>query len=167
MDKVRPIWLHNLLFSSNTEYSKAQRGLFVHLCFTRIFTGIWISPNSWLRQHLTRCAIHAGQQLPGKEFRDIITVIVTAVVWYGLFVFRRFHLVPPDKLQSKYFEIISLLWPVFLVNSRLGLFSGPDEGLPLVRSHRNILPSSLTKIHLNPLVYWYQLTCVGLSTIWY
>ena len=49
--------------------SKAPRGLFVLMEVGRVFTAIAISPSKPLRQLLTRYAIHAGQNLPGKELR--------------------------------------------------------------------------------------------------
>ena len=49
--------------------SKAPRGLFVLMEVSRVFTAIAISPSKPSRQLLTRYAIHAGQNLPGKELR--------------------------------------------------------------------------------------------------
>jgi len=46
----------------------------------RIFTDFSISPNLSLRQRSDRYAFRAGQNLPGKEFRYLRTVIVTAAV---------------------------------------------------------------------------------------
>ena len=60
--------------------SKAPRGLFVHVEVGRVFTAIAISPSKPSRQLLARYAIHAGQNLPGKELRYLRTVIVTAAV---------------------------------------------------------------------------------------
>jgi hypothetical protein len=64
--------------------SKAQRGLFVHVEVGRVFTAIAISPSKPSRQLLARYAIHAGQNLPGKELRYLRTVIVTAAVHRSL-----------------------------------------------------------------------------------
>ena len=50
----------------------------------RIFTHTPISPGPLLRQLPNRYAIHAGQNLPDKEFRYLRTVIVTAAVHWGL-----------------------------------------------------------------------------------
>ena len=50
--------------------SKAPRGLFVHVEVGRVFTAIAISPSKPSRQLLARYAIHAGQNLPGKELRS-------------------------------------------------------------------------------------------------
>ena len=61
-------------------YSKASQGLSVQLYLSGIFTGNVISPSSRLRQCRDGYAIHAGRNLPDKEFRYLRTVIVTAVV---------------------------------------------------------------------------------------
>ena len=64
-------------------YSKALWGLSVQSRVIRIFTHTSISPGPLLRQLPTRYAIHAGQNLPDKEFRYLRTVIVTAAVYWG------------------------------------------------------------------------------------
>ena len=64
-------------------YSKGARGLSVPLRVSGIFTGITISPSSWLRQCPDRYTIRAGRNLPDKEFRYLRTVIVTAAVYRG------------------------------------------------------------------------------------
>ena len=48
-----------------------------------IFTHTIISLSPWLRQRGNRYAIHAGRNLPDKEFRYLRTVIVTAAVYWG------------------------------------------------------------------------------------
>ena len=53
--------------------SKAPRGLFVLVEVGRVFTAIAISPSKPSRQLLARYAIHAGQNLPGKELRSKIS----------------------------------------------------------------------------------------------
>ena len=65
-------------------FSKAPRGLFVHVEVGRVFTAIAISPSEPSRQLLARYAIHAGQNSPGKELRYLRTVIVTAAVHRSL-----------------------------------------------------------------------------------
>ena len=65
-------------------YSKALRGLSVQSRVIRIFTHTSISPGPLLRQCPSRYAIHAGRNLPDKEFRYLRTVIVTAAVHWGL-----------------------------------------------------------------------------------
>ena len=63
--------------------SKAPWGLSVLLQVTGIFTGTTISPGGYLRQRPDRYTIHAGRNLPDKEFRYLRTVIVTAAVYWG------------------------------------------------------------------------------------
>ena len=63
--------------------SKGARGLSVPLREAGVFTGITISPSSWLRQRPSRYTIRAGRNLPDKEFRYLRTVIVTAAVYRG------------------------------------------------------------------------------------
>ena len=70
--------------NSISGYSKALRGLSVQSRVICIFTYTTISPGPLLRQLPTRYAIHAGQNLPDKEFRYLRTVIVTAAVHWGL-----------------------------------------------------------------------------------
>src|SRR6056297_1329666 len=62
-------------------YSKGSWGLSVLLRVRGIFTTTTISPGRWLRQCASRYAIHAGRNLPDKEFRYLRTVIVTAAVY--------------------------------------------------------------------------------------
>ena len=69
--------------NSISTYSKALRGLSVQSQVICIFTYTTISPGPWLRQRPNRYAIHAGQNLPDKEFRYLRTVIVTAAVHWG------------------------------------------------------------------------------------
>ena len=64
--------------------SKASRGLSVLPWVAGIFTGNTISAGLSSRQCGTRWAIHAGRNLPDKEFRYLRTVIVTAGVYPGL-----------------------------------------------------------------------------------
>ena len=79
---LRPI-LHITYPKSMLSYSKGSRGLSVPLRVPGIFTGITISPSSWLRQCPDRYTIRAGRNLPDKEFRYLRTVIVTAAVYWG------------------------------------------------------------------------------------
>ena len=65
-------------------YSKSARGLSVQLHKTRIFTGISISLSLCWRQRGSRYTIHAGRNLPDKEFRYLWTVRVTAAVYWSL-----------------------------------------------------------------------------------
>ena len=70
--------------SSISKYSKALWGLSVQSRVIRIFTHTSISPGPLLRQCPNHYAIHAGRNLPDKEFRYLRTVIVTAAVHWGL-----------------------------------------------------------------------------------
>ena len=65
-------------------YSKALWGLSVQSQVICIFTYTSISPGPLLRQCPNHYAIHAGRNLPDKEFRYLRTVIVTAAVHWGL-----------------------------------------------------------------------------------
>ena len=56
--------------SSVPSYSKAPRGLFVHVQVGRIFTAISISPGTGSRQLLCHSAFRAGRNLPDKELRS-------------------------------------------------------------------------------------------------
>ena len=80
--RLPPILYINFL-NSVSNYSKAPWGLSVLSLVTCIFTGIKISPRSWLRQRPNHYAFRAGQNLPDKEFRYLRTVIVTAAVHWG------------------------------------------------------------------------------------
>ena len=70
--------------SSISKYSKALWGLSVQSRVIRIFTHNSTSPGPLLRQRPNRYTIHAGRNLPDKEFRYLRTVIVTAAVHWGL-----------------------------------------------------------------------------------
>lgn len=64
-------------------YSKASRGLSVLPRVVGILTDTTISPGLPSRQRGGRWTIHAGRNLPDKEFRYHRTVIVTAAVYPG------------------------------------------------------------------------------------
>src|SRR5207253_6648389 len=64
-------------------YSKGARGLFVLMREIGILTDTAVSPSLRRRQPSSRYAIHAGRNLPDKEFRYLRTVIVTAAVYRG------------------------------------------------------------------------------------
>ena len=140
---------------SISNYSKAPWGLSVLSRVTCIFTGTKISPSLSLRQCPNRYAFRAGRNLPDKEFRYLRTVIVTAAVYWGfnsklrltanlLLTFQHRAGVSPIRHLS------ILQRPVFLINSRLGLFSHIAAGTcyqhPFSRSYGVILPSSLTRV---------------------
>jgi len=67
-----------LLLDSLQSCSKGAQGLSVLPRVPGIFTESAISLSLWLRQWGSRYAIHAGRNLPDKEFRYLRTVIVTA-----------------------------------------------------------------------------------------
>ncbi len=66
-----------------SSYSKGAQGLSVLLRVGGVCTAITGSLSLWLRQGGSRYAIHAGRNLPDKEFRYLRTVIVTAAVYRG------------------------------------------------------------------------------------
>jgi len=80
---ILPPILHIIYPKSMLSCSEGSRGLSVPLRVSGIFTGITISPSSWLRQYPDRYTIRAGRNLPDKEFRYLRTVIVTAAVYWG------------------------------------------------------------------------------------
>jgi hypothetical protein len=93
-----------------------------------------------LRQRPSRYAFRAGRNLPDKEFRYLRTVIVTAAVYWGFNsellpdcsrMTPPFNLPAPGRRQTLYIDFLSLQSPVFLLNSRLGLFSATSSGFDL------------------------------------
>ena len=126
---------------------------------TGVFTGCSSSPSPSPRQRPNRYAIRAGRNLPDKEFRYLRTVIVTAAVYRGfssgLLLADDPSLKPSGTGQASVpiLPLGSLQAPVFLVNSRLGLFTAPlRRGDPFSRSYGVILPSSLARVLSNALV---------------
>ena len=79
-----PPILHILPQGSMPSCSKAARGLSVPPRVLGIFAETTVSLGPGLRQRGSRYAIHAGRNLPDKEFRYLRTVIVTAAVYWGL-----------------------------------------------------------------------------------
>ena len=140
-----------------SSYSKAPWGLSVLPRVTGIFTGTTISPGGQLRQRPDRYAIHAGRNLPDKEFRYLRTVIVTAAVHWGfnlelaphLFTFQ--HRAGVSPYTSSY-DLAQTC--VFDKQSPGPLHCGLAEARhPFSRSYRVILPSSLTTLHPLALEY--------------
>ncbi len=78
-----PPILHKTRLRPISAYSEGSWGLSVTLRVRGIFTTTTISPGRRLRQCSSRYAIHAGRNLPDKEFRYLRTVIVTAAVYRG------------------------------------------------------------------------------------
>jgi hypothetical protein len=79
-----PLMLHKHYNFTIYNHSKGARGLSVYRHKIRIFTDISISPSLCWRQRRSRYTIHAGRNLPDKEFRYLWTVRVTAAVYWGL-----------------------------------------------------------------------------------
>src|SRR6185312_15053656 len=120
----------------------------------RIFTRNSISLSWCWRQWGSRYAIHAGRNLPDKEFRYLRTVIVTAAVYWGFgsrlaplsLTFQ--HRAGVRPYTSSWETSQS---PVFLVNSRHPHFCAPASCLRtrqalLSRSYEGNLPSSFNTI---------------------
>ena len=133
--------------------SKAPWGLSVLSRVTCIFTGTKISPSLSLRQCPNHYAFRAGRNLPDKEFRYLRTVIVTAAVYWGLN--SKLRIAPnlsfwPSSTGQVSAPILHLSVsqrPVFLLNSRLSLFSVTNSRwFPFSLSYGVILPSSLTTL---------------------
>ena len=152
-----------------SNYSKALRGLSVRSRVMCIFTHTTISPGPLLRQCPSRYAIRAGRNLPDKEFRYLRTVIVTAAVHRGLSsVLRSRLLTLPLNLpalgraSARIRRISTSHRPVFLVNSRLGLFSAASLEAPLLPKLRGHFAEFLNKGSTARLRILSSPTCVGL-----
>jgi hypothetical protein len=136
-----PPMLHMISQDPILCYSKGSRGLSVLPRDRGIFTSNSVSPSLLLRQCPCCYAIHAGRNLPDKEFRYLRTVIVTAAVNWGFGyellpegITPPLNLPAPSRRQSVYCELSSLHRPVFLVNSHMGLFSAAPSRFVL-REH--------------------------------
>ena len=82
LQSLPPI-LHIPIQHPVSSYSKGARGLSVLMREPGFFTGTTNSLSIPPRQRSSRYAIHAGRNLPDKEFRYLRTVIVTAAVYRG------------------------------------------------------------------------------------
>src|SRR5437667_12783613 len=80
--RLRPM-LRKSCRLSMAGYSKVARGLFFLMRDIGILPDTSLSPSLRRRQPSSRYAIHAGRNLPDKEFRYLRTVIVTAAVYRG------------------------------------------------------------------------------------
>jgi hypothetical protein len=147
---------------------------------TGVFTGITVSPSLSLRQQSDRYAIRAGRNLPDKEFRYLRTVIVTAAVYRGFDsqlcprsgLTAPLNLPAPGRRQTLYVVFMTLQSPVFLVNSRLTLFSATPScyrckilhtnGAPLIPKLRGQFAEFLNERSLVRLRILILPTCVGL-----
>src|SRR5580765_7598880 len=141
---------------------------------TGIFTGTTSSLRCSLRQSSDRYAIRAGRNLPDKDFRYLRTVIVTAAIHWGFNSKLRpscedltspFNLPALGRRQPPYVVFATLRRPVFLVNSRLMLFSATTflvnaaTLLPKLRVHFAEFLNEGSHKHLRILI---PPTCVGL-----
>ena len=169
--RLLPI-LYKLYQHSISGCSKAPRGLSVLSRVTCIFTGTIISPSLSLRQCPDRCAFRAGRNLPDKEFRYLRTVIVTAAVYWGFnsHLRLRYALLLTFQHRAGVSPILRLTAsqrPVFLLNSRLGLFTAALSGLhpnraPLLPKLRGHFAEFLNESSLDHLRILSSPTCVGL-----
>ena len=144
--------------NSISRCSKAPWGLSVLPRETGIFTGTTISPGGQLRQRPDRYAIHAGRNLPDKEFRYLRTVIVTAAVHWGFNLELALHLLTFQHRAgvSPYTSSYDLAQTcVFDKQSPGPLHCDLAKARhPFSRSYRVILPSSLAT--LRPLALEYS-----------
>jgi hypothetical protein len=136
----------------------------------RIFTDNPISPSLSPRHRPDRYAFRAGRNLPDKEFRYLRTVIVTAAVHRG---FSRqlqgcpltnfLNLPALGRRQPPYCVYTTLRRPVFLVNSRLDLFTATHMLIwaPLLPKLRGHFAEFLRESYLAPLSLLNLPTCVG------
>ena len=111
LQSLPPI-LHKTRLRPISAYSEGSWGLSVTLRVRGIFTTTTISPGRWLRQCSSRYAIHAGRNLPDKEFRYLRTVIVTAAVYWGFSCELRsedltlfLNLPTPSRRQTLYIHL--------------------------------------------------------------
>ena len=136
---------------------------------TGIFTSSTISPGGLSRQCPNRYAIRAGQNLPDKEFRYLRTVIVTAAVYRG---FNSMLRVAPNissypsgtgQASAPIRRLSTLQRPVFLINSRLGLFTAAGHRpAPLIPKLRGQFAEFLDNPSPVGLRILSSSTCVGL-----
>src|SRR6266536_2354178 len=148
---------------SMTGCSKGARGLFVLIWEIGILTDTAVSPSLRRRQPSSRYAIHAGRNLPDKEFRYLRTVIVTAAVYRGFGsslwpcgLTNHLNLPAPGRSQTLYIHLTCLQSPVFLLNSRYRHLSATRRRFgskslhasrpTFFRSYGGKLQSSLTRV---------------------
>ena len=133
----------------------------------RIFTENSISLSRYRRQWRSRYAIHAGRNLPAKEFRYLRTVRVTAAVYLGFVRCFNLSLIfkAPGRPQTLYFMFCNFAkscvfskqsLPPFLAATS-NLIAGPPY--PEVTESICRVPSILLS-HI-ALVYSTNSTCVG------
>ena len=133
--------------------SKGPRGLSVLPRERGVCTTTTISPSPSLRQCPGRYAIHARHQLGDKELRYLRTLIVRAAIHQS---FGR-ELLPPEggitpfldflasgTRQSVYVGYSPSHRPVFLVNSRPGLFAATFRKTETVERKAVLIPKLRT-----------------------
>ena len=141
----------------------------------RIFTERSISLDAYRRQRKSRYIIHAGRNLPAKEFRYLRTVRVTAAVYPGFCSERKLiplalgHRADLGPYAS-FFQISQS--PVFLVNSRPFHFIdlvirriSPNVQATISRSYGVILQSSFDKFVPIDLAYYADPSVLSSSTV--
>ena len=106
-----------------------------------------------MRQRPNHYSIHAGRNLPDKEFRYLKTVIVAAAVYWGFSSVLRLRLHVPLTFQHRAGvspSTSSLEFAqtcVFVKQSLEPFLCGPSfNGHLFSRSYEVILPSSLTRV---------------------
>ena len=165
MPKLPPR-LDKNFFLAMYKHSKGAQGLSVQLQIIRICTDISISLSIWQRQWGSRYTIHAGRNLPDKEFRYLWTVRVTAAVYWELgskprlFPLILQHRAGVSPYTSSY-ELAGTcvfgkqsLPPIMCQLKKISLlFCKQPINYSLSRSYRAILPSSFTILISNAFVY--------------
>ena len=160
--RVRDSHLYYLLIIKYTikRCSKGARGLPVYSQRIRIFTDNSISLSLSWRQCESRYTIHAGRNLPDKEFRYLRTVRVTAAVYWGfksvlahiIFTFQHRAGVRPYTSSYDFAESC-----VFTKQSPLSLWCHLKNFWfnwhSFFRSYRAFLPSSFNMLLSSALIY--------------
>src|SRR6267142_1563356 len=150
--------------------SKGARGLFVLIWEIGILTDTAVSPSLRRRQPSSRYAIHAGRNLPDKEFRYLRTVIVTAAVYRGfgtqlrLAYLCRIAVRSPQHLRCGAFLGSRLVNPLtrpcglFGIGSRLSRSFIPRKSLPpyIGTTTRRRITRSCVPPHHQTVLQWYR-----------
>ncbi len=149
-------------------YSKGSWGLSVLLRVRGIFTTTTISPGRWLRQCVSRYAIHAGRNLPDKELRYLRTVIVTAAVYRSFsrereppsLTYRHRAGVKPYTSSYEFAESC-----VFSKQSPTPIYCGLLTKAPLIPKLRGHFAEFLNQRFPERLRLLASPTCVSFSTV--
>ena len=177
-----PPMLHIMYQNPMLGCSEGARGLSVCPRVTGVFTGASTSLSGSSRQRSLRYAIHAGRNLPDKEFRYLRTVIVTAAVYRGFSskllpegITSFLNLPAPGRRQSLYVRLTFAETCVFGKQSRepihCDLLRASDAKSytlmrhPLSRSYGARLPSSWTSSHSSALGYYPYLPVLVYGTV--